>query len=229
MPHTTAPVLAAGAPLSEAASALVLVHGRGATAQSILGLGREVAPPSMAILAPQADALGGVPQWYPRSFLAPLAANEPWLSGALGAVLRTAESARAAGIDYERIALGGFSQGACLTLEAAARHARRWGAVLGLSGGLLGTGELAGAAPTLDGMGGPYPDKAFDYDGSLAGTPVFLGCSDVDPHIPLARVERTAEVLAGLGARVEARIYPGMPHTVNHDELDAARELLAGV
>ena len=219
-PHTASPV-SAGTPLAQADAAVVLVHGRGDSAQGILQLAPEIGRPGLALLAPQAS--GGA--WYPSSFLAPIEANEPGLGSGIAAVLRAVAQAEAAGLSRDQIALGGFSQGACLALETAARHAGRWRAVFGLSGGLIGTGP--GEGPALRGMGGIYPAKAFDYDGSLDGTPVFLGCSDVDPHIPLARVERTAEVLRDLGAEVDARVYPGFGHTVNADEVAAVRALLA--
>lgn len=222
-PHADAPVRTAGAPLAEAAGAVVLLHGRGATAEGILGLAAELGRTDLAFLAPQ--AAGGA--WYPQSFLAPIRANEPWLSSAVRAALRAVGQAEAAGLDRRRVVLGGFSQGACLACEAAARHAGRWGGLFALSGGLIGTGPGPADAPALRGMGGAYPDKAFDYDGSLDGTPAFLGCSDVDPHIPLARVERTAEVLRSLGAEVDARVYPGFGHAVNADEVEAVRALLA--
>jgi predicted esterase len=160
----------------------------------------------IAYIAPQASAN----TWYPYSFLAPLQANEPWLSSALALINRLFEGLRAEGFDAERVGLAGFSQGACLATEHAARNARRYGCVIGLSGGLIGP-----------------PGTSRDHAGSLDGTPVFLGCSDVDPHIPLERVEETAAVLSELGADVDQRIYPGMGHTVNDDELAAARALLA--
>ncbi|MGH2542939.1 MAG: alpha/beta hydrolase, partial [Ardenticatenaceae bacterium] len=147
--------------------------------------------------------------WYPNSFLAPIPSNEPWLSSALtllGAVVRQVE---AAGIPAERVLLLGFSQGACLTLEFLARHARRYGGVIGLSGGLIG------------------PDGTpRDYAGSLDGTPIFLGCSDRDFHIPAARVHHTAGVLQRMGAHVTKRLYPNMGHTINEDELEAARRMM---
>ena len=137
------------------------------------------------------------------------------------------EQAEAAGIDRQRVVLGGFSQGACLACEVTARHAGRWGGLFALSGGLIGTGPGPADAPPLRGMGGLYAEKAFDYAGSLAGVPAFLGCSDVDPHIPLARVERTARVLRQRGADVDLRVYPGFGHAVNADETEAVRALLA--
>lgn len=205
-PHANQPVLTAGRPLAEAGAAMILVHGRGATAESILTLAQELPHPEFAFLAPQAATNA----WYPQRFIAPIAANEPFLSSALakvGAVLRQVE---AAGIPPERIILGGFSQGACLTLEFAARNPRRYGGLVALSGGLIG----------------PLGHK-FSYDGSLDGTPVFIGCSDTDFHIPVERVHESADVLAQLGGQVDKRIYPGMGHTVNMDEIEAVGQLMA--
>lgn len=203
-PHAQAPVLLAGSPLEQAKAAAVLVHGRGATADDILGIVPMVDPGGVAFLAPQ--AAGNT--WYPYRFLEPIERNEPWLSSALGLVSDLLAHLAAAGIPPERTVLLGFSQGACLALEYAARNAGRYGAVVGLSGGLIG------------------PDgTSRDYPGSFDGTPVFLGCSDVDPHVPKVRVDETAEVLRGLGGKVEERIYPGMGHTINQDELDAVAAL----
>lgn len=204
-PHEGQPVLRAGASLAEARGAMVLVHGRGASAESILALGAELDHPDFAYLAPQAAGH----TWYPYSFLEPLERNEPFLSSALAALDSVLGLLEDAGIPAERTILLGFSQGACLALEYVARHARRYGGAVGLSGGLIG------------------PDGTpRDYAGSLDGTPVFLGCSDVDPHIPAARVDHTEAVLSGLGARVDKRIYPGMGHTINRDELDAVRAIM---
>lgn len=186
----------------------MLVHGRGATAESLLPLAEQVGGPGLAVLAPQAAGQS----WYPQRFLAPLAANEPWLSSAPAAVGDVVAQVGVAGVPPERTLLLGFSQGACLALEWAARHARRYGGLVGLSGGLIG------------------PDGTpRDYAGSLAGTPVFLGCSDVDRHIPLARVHATAAVLRRLGGAVDERIYPGLGHTINRDELAAVRALVQAV
>lgn len=211
-PHHESPLVAAGAPLRDAGVAVVLVHGRGATADSMLPLAEAVGRPDAAYLAPQAAGR----TWYPHSFLAPLAANEPHLSSALAAVGRAVERAVAGGVPHERVVLLGFSQGACLASEYVARHAARYGGLVALSGGLIGSGEENGA-------------KTFAYAGSLEGTPVFAGCSDVDPHIPEERVRETARVLGALGGAVDARIYPGMGHTVIDDELDAVRALVARV
>jgi predicted esterase len=207
-PHAGQPVLAAGAPLGEAAAAVVLVHGRGAEAANMLALAEALERPDLAYLAPQAAGHA----WYPQGFMAPIAANEPGLSSGLAVLAGLVERLAAAGIPPERTALLGFSQGACLALEFSARHARRYGAVVGFSGGLIGP-----------------PGTPRDYPGSLAGTPVFLGCSDRDPHIPKPRVDETAEVLAALGGAVTKRIYPHMAHTVNADEIDFARGLLDGL
>jgi predicted esterase len=205
--HGGQPVLLAGAPLDEAKGAIVAIHGRGADASDIIGLAAEVAPAGVAILAPQAASN----TWYPYRFTEPFARNEPWLSSALQQIGDLITQLEAHGIPAERIALLGFSQGACLAAEAAARNARRFAAVIAFSGGLIGP-----------------PGTAFAYPGSLAGTPVFFGCSDVDPHIPKARVEESAAAMTRLGADVDARLYPGMGHTVNRDELDAARAILNG-
>lgn len=206
--HQGQPLLQRGALLGEARAAMVLVHGRGASAADIMTLADELPYPDFAYLAPQ--AAGGT--WYPNRFMAPIASNEPWLSSALQVLADTLASLEAAGLPPERTILLGFSQGACLATEFVARNARRYGGVVGLSGGLIG--------PT----GTPR-----DYPGSLDGTPVLLGCSDVDPHIPVGRVHETAEVLRRLGAAVDERIYPGMGHTVNEDELAAVRAMMAAI
>lgn len=204
--HAGQVVLQAGAPLTAARAAMILVHGRGASAESILALADELAFPDMAYLAPQAAGY----TWYPYSFLAPLTANEPGLSSALGVLAALVAQVETGGISAEAIFLAGFSQGACLTLEFVARHARRYGGVLGFSGGLIGPDETPRA-----------------YSGSLAGTPVFLGCSDSDPHIPLARVRHTTVTLSRLKAQVTERIYPNFGHAINRDELDHARRLIS--
>ena len=207
-PHAGAPVLSAGAPLDRATGALVLVHGRGGTAESMLALVGELAQPGVAFLAPQATDN----TWYPLSFLAPIERNEPHLSSAMDTLAAIMERLDSAGIPAERTILLGFSQGACLVLEFAARHARRYAGVVGLSGGLIG------------------PDGTpRDYDGSLAETPVFLGCSDIDPHIPKERVIESGQVLERLGGRVTVRLYPGMGHTVNQDELEQVRAMMAAL
>jgi phospholipase/carboxylesterase len=211
-PHGDQPVIAAGPPLASARAAVVMLHGRGATAESILDLAEPLATPGVAYLAPQAAAPGGYPAWYPYRFMDPVPQPEPWLTSALGVIGRLLGRVERAGVPIERAVLLGFSQGGCLALEYAARHARRYGGVVGLSAGLIGP-----------------PGTRWDYPAALAGTPVFLGCSDVDPHIPRARIDESAEVLRRLGGEVAERIYPGMGHTVNQDEVDWVRELLAGL
>ena len=198
-------VLAAGAAAERARVGAILLHGRGGTAQGILGLAEELDRPDVAWLAPQAAGNA----WYPWSFMAPLEQNEPWLGEALSTVGGLVARLEEAGVPAERVVLVGFSQGGCLALEFTARRARRWGGAAGLSAGLIGP-----------------PGTPRDYPGSLDGTPVFLGCSDRDPHIPLERVEETGEVLSGLGAEVTKRIYPGMGHTVIDDELVHVRAIL---
>lgn len=197
-PHRGAPVQRAGAKLEDAHSAVVMLHGRGATAESILSLAAEFRVPGIAYLAPQATGFA----WYPLSFLAPVERNEPWLSSALAAVGRTVASCEEAGIPAERIYLLGFSQGACLASEWVARNARRYGGLFALSGGLIGDDTTSR-----------------DYPGRLDGMPVFLGCSNVDAHIPAQRVEETARVLGAMGAAVDMRLYEGMGHGVNQDEI----------
>ena len=205
-PHADQPVLTAGVPLERARAAMILTHGRGASAESILSLAAELAFPDMAYLAPQAAGY----TWYPYSFLFPLTANEPGLTSGLRVLAGLVERVEAAGISAESLFLAGFSQGACLALEFVARHARRYAGVLAFSGGLIGPDDTPRA-----------------YAGSLAGTPIFLGCSDRDPHIPLARVQHSVAVLTRLGAQVTERIYPNFGHAVNQDELDHARRLIA--
>lgn len=204
--HESQPVYSEGSPLEQARAAMILVHGRGATAPSILTLAQEVDRPGFAYLAPQAANN----TWYPQSFLAPVEHNEPHLSSALRNLDHVVHRVLDAGVAAERLILLGFSQGACLALEYAARHPRRYGALVGLSGGLIGP-----------------PGTPREYDGSLEGTPVFLGCSDIDPHIPVERVEESASVLQGMGADVTKRLYQGMGHTVNQDELNYVRQLMA--
>ena len=207
-PHQGQPVLAAGTQLEEASAAMILVHGRGASARDILTIAAAADVPGFAYLAP--EAAGGA--WYPNRFMEPIESNQPWLSSALETVGRALGRLEAAGIPLERSVLLGFSQGGCLTLEFAARNARRYGALIGLSGGLIGP-----------------DDTPRDYPGSLAGTPVFLGCSDVDPHIPAGRVRESARVLEKLGGGVRVELYRGLDHEVNQDEIEIVRTLMAAV
>lgn len=203
--HAGLPVSRGGAPVDEARAALIMLHGRGALARDILFLANELDVSRVALLAPQAANS----TWYPNRFIAPVATNEPWLTSALQVVDGLLQSLAEAGIGSEQVFVLGFSQGGCLALEYVARHPRRYAGVIGLSSGLIENG-----------------DQPRSYAGSLAGTPVLLGCSDVDFHIPLARVDRTAQVLGQLGAAVDKRIYPGMDHTINRDEINAIRAMI---
>lgn len=215
--HGEQPIALSGSPLESADAVVILLHGRGDSAEGIMGLAEVLDQPTFAFLAPQARGF----QWYPNSFLAPLAANEPYLTSALSVVDALVRQAAEAGFGPERVVVAGFSQGACLASEYVARNAQRYGGLIAFSGGLIGSGQRPGFAPP--------DDKTFEYDGDLAGMPVFIGCSDVDPHIPLGRVEKTGAVLQSLGSEVTKRIYPRMGHTINEDEVAGARALLAGL
>lgn len=211
MIHGFGSVRAAGESPDRAHAAMIMLHGRGATAESILELAPLLASPGFTYIAPQAPGNS----WYPHSFLAPIAANEPGISTALAGIEMLLEDLATAGIPAERTLLLGFSQGACLALEFAARHSRhnaRLGGVIGLSGGVIGP-----------------DDTPRDLTGSLGGTPVLLGCGDADFHIPRERVEASAELFQKLGAVVDLRLYPDMGHTVNEDELDAVRAMMRAV
>ena len=204
-PHQGQPIRRAGAPLESARAVMLMLHGRGARAEDILALAQFFPYPGFAYMAPQAAGH----TWYPNRFLVPLEENEPWLSSALAIVDHSLAQIIHAGIPAERIILLGFSQGACLALEFTARHAQRYGGIAGLSGALIGP-----------------DDTPRDYPGSMAGTPVFLGCSDVDFHVPKERVDQTAEVFRKLGGVVTERLYPNMDHSVNHDEIDFVRGMM---
>jgi predicted esterase len=187
---------------------MVMVHGRGATAESILTLVPALNAKRFAFLAPQASGN----TWYPNSFLAPIPSNEPGISSGLAAIEDVIAQIEEAGIPRERIMLLGFSQGACLSLEFAARHAMRYGGIACLSGGLIG------------------PDGTpREYTGSFDGTPAFLGCSDVDFHIPAVRVSESAAVIKRMGANVTMKLYPGMGHLVNEDEIAAVNAMMQEV
>ena len=205
MPHKNQPLFYAGTPVQEATTAMILIHGRGASAQGMLDLERVLQKDDMAYIAPQA-ANGS---WYPFRFIAEIAQNEPYLSSALSLIDNTVDMLIKAGFKTNQIVLGGFSQGACLASEYVARHPARYGGLFVFSGGLIGP---PGGLPA--------------YSGDLNQTPVFIGCSDVDAHIPLERVEETAQVLASLGAQVDKQIYPGMGHTINTEEIKAVQKIL---
>jgi len=197
-------IVQGGDPLASARAAMILLHGRGASAEDIMTIAAEIQRPGWAYLAPQAAGSA----WYPNPFTAPLERNEPYLSAALDMLSNLVQRVEAT-VPAQRVVLLGFSQGACLTLEWAARHARRYGAVAGLSGGLIG------------------PDGTpRDYPGSFDGTPAFLGCSDVDPYIGKERVIEASEVFQRMGARATLRLYPGMAHTVSAEEIAEVRALV---
>jgi phospholipase/carboxylesterase len=194
-----------GAALDDAQAATILLHGRGASAKGMLRLADELEVSGVAYLAPQA----AMRSWYPQSFMAPREQNEPELTSALQVVADTIDRVQATGLGPERVVLLGFSQGACLATTYAAQNPQRYGGVVGLSGGLIG------------------PDDApFEFEGTLDGTPVVLGCSDQDPYIPQERVHETANVLQAMDAEVTTRIYEGLGHTTNEDELQHVRSLL---
>lgn len=205
-PHAGQPVLQTGAPVAEARLVAILLHGRGASAEDILGLAHEFRAQDIAYLAPQAAGY----TWYPNSFLAPLADNQPWLDSALRRIASLVAEVGKQGKPATSVVLLGFSQGACLTLEFAARNATRYGGLVAFSGGLIGP-----------------PGAPRTYAGGFDGTPAFLGCSDSDPHVPLARVRESSEVLRRMGAGVDERIYPRMPHTIVADEIRAVDQLLS--
>ncbi|HET6252600.1 MAG TPA: dienelactone hydrolase family protein [Puia sp.] len=204
--HTKS-IITAGTDLAAAERALILVHGRGATAEDILTLADYLPVRDYALLAPQ--AMGH--SWYPYSFLEPPVRNQPWLGSALELLAGVVEDVLAAGIGRERIFLAGFSQGACLTLEFAARNAARYGGVAAWTGGLIG-------------------DRIYteNYKGDFAGTPVFIGTGDRDPHVPVERVRATAALLREMGAEVTEKVYPGRPHTIVADELEQAGKIVFG-
>jgi phospholipase/carboxylesterase len=201
-PHRDQPVITGGRDLAEASGAVILLHGRGASAEDILDLSLEFDRPDLAYFAPQADGH----TWYPYSFLAPARQNEPWLTSALGKVGQIVEAITTAGIERNKIVIAGFSQGACLATEFVARNPTKYGGLIAFSGGLIGP-----------------PGTQFHYAGSLDGTRAFFGGVDPDPHVPWQRVEESASVLSALGGEVVVKRYPGMPHAVNREELEHAK------
>lgn len=205
-PHQGQPVVTGGTALEVATAALVLLHGRGATAESIVRLADPFHHAGVAYVAPQAADNS----WYPQSFLAPVEANEPGRSSGLRAIADAISRVNEAGIPTDRIGLLGFSQGACLASEYVARHPRRYGGLAALSGGLIGEAI----------------DEA-DYAGDLERTPIFFGCGDRDTHIPEERVHHSAAVFEQLNGDVDSRIYEGMGHTINQDESERVTAMVA--
>lgn len=194
-----------GKELEDAKKALLLIHGRGGSAEDILSLANYLNVADYAHLAPEATENS----WYPQSFLAPPARNEPWLSSALQRLEEAVEEITAAGVEHQHIYFAGFSQGACLTLEFLARNARQWGGAAAFTGGLIGDTICAE-----------------NYKGDFGGTPVFIGTSDPDPHVPVERVHQTARQLESMGAAVTVQVYPMMGHTINGDEITQANTLI---
>jgi len=205
-PHAGQRVMHAGAPLDTARAVMIMVHGRNAAPENILELTDVLDRPQFAYVGPA--AAGGT--WYPYSFMAPREQNEPGISSGLAVIESLVTTLVARGFAAERIMLLGFSQGACLTSEFAIRHPRRYGGVMALSGGLIGP-----PGTTWD-----------DVTTSLDGTPVFLGCSDVDPHIPAERVRESEAVFRRLGAAVTRKLYPGMGHVVSGDEIENVQRVM---
>jgi phospholipase/carboxylesterase len=204
-PHRDQPVRTLGAPLTQAAAAVVLLHGRGASAEDILGLAGEMYDERIAYIAPEAADH----RWYPYSFMAPIAENEPWLSSALAKVAAVVKLAVDSGLSLERIFVCGFSQGACLATEFIARHPAHYGGLVALTGGLIGP-----------------PDADLHHTGNLAGMPALFSSGDPDPHVPWSRVVASAKQFTAMGAEVKTQRYPGRPHTVLPEEIESARELI---
>jgi phospholipase/carboxylesterase len=198
-------VLLKGKKLGEAEKVLVMLHGRGASAEDILSLAEYLKVSEFTLLAPQATGNS----WYPNSFLAPPYTNEPWLSSAISLIEDITDDIIDAGISYNNIFFAGFSQGACLTLEFVSRNARRYGGVAAFTGGLIG-------------------DKIYEqnYSGDFESTPVFIGTSDPDPHVPVQRVLDSVKVLKGMNAQVTEKIYRNMGHTINEDEIETVNSLI---
>ena len=201
-------VVSAGVRPSDARAVVILTHGRNASPENILDLAPRLDRADVAYLAPAAPGR----TWYPQSFMAPTAANEPYLSNSLRVLPELLQQVVAGGVPTERIVLMGFSQGACLTAESTVRHPARYGGIVLFTGGLIGP-----------------PGTTWNSEGSFAGTPVFMGCGDADPHVPASRVDESEHVFSRMGAHVTKRIYPGMPHIVNDDEIAFAQQILDGV
>ncbi|HRN56883.1 MAG TPA: dienelactone hydrolase family protein [Agriterribacter sp.] len=198
-------IITAGTAVEEAQKALIMIHGRGGSAEDILSLAAHLQVKDFALLAPQATGN----TWYPYSFMAPPVQNEPWLSSALSLLQAVVHDVNEQGIAAENICFLGFSQGACLTLEFVTQNARRYGGVAAFTGGLIGDKI--------------YPEH---YSGDFAGTPVFIGSSNPDPHVPVERVYATSNILSGMHAEVTEKIYNNMGHTINRDELDWVNKLI---
>jgi predicted esterase len=206
--HDAQPVYTAGKPLNEAKAAMILVHGRGASAADIMTLANELYHEDIAYFAPEAANS----TWYPNSFLNPIRSNEPGISSGIAKIASIVAQIQDEGIPTHKIIIGGFSQGACLSSEFVARNPAKYGAVFAFSGGVIGP-----------------PGTPRDYPGDLENTPIFLGCSDVDFHIPKERVQESADVFRKMGANVTEKLYPNLGHTINMDEIQIAKTILQGV
>lgn len=202
------PILEAGTPLAQARGALILLHGRGGSAEDILDLGRALAGDCLALLAPQAPGH----TWYPLSFLASREQNEPYLSSALDQVEAALTLATSAGLTPAQVAFCGFSQGACLGTEFVARHPQRYAGLVAFTGGLIG----------------PL-DERIMLTGDLSGTPILLSSGDPDPHVPWKRVQESGDLLSGIGASVSLKRYPGRPHTILPEEIENGKKILSGL
>ncbi|WP_460913183.1 alpha/beta hydrolase [Spirosoma areae] len=198
-------ILTAGQPLANAARTLILLHGRGGTASDILSIANHLTVSDFALLAPQAPDNS----WYPASFLAPAAQNEPWLSSSLSMLADLVKSLGSQGIPPERLYFVGFSQGACLTLEFVARQATRYGGVVAFTGGLIGDKI--------------YPEK---YIGTFSETPIFIGTGDPDVHVPVKRVHESTVLLKSMGANITEKVYVNMGHTISQGEINEANSLI---
>ena len=205
MTHENQPVYFAGKKLEEATSAMILIHGRGAPAEDILSLSTHLTHPGLAYLAPQAEDY----TWYPNRFIFPVEKNEPYLSSALDVIDKLVKHIEGYNIPSEKIFIGGFSQGACLASEYVIRNPKKYGGLFIFSGGYIGA-----------------LNQEREPNGDLQNTPVFIGCSDIDPHIPLQRVSETTKLLQAMNAQVTERIYPNMGHTINDEEIELAREII---
>ncbi len=207
-PHAGEPVLVSGTPLTEARAAVILLHGRGASAADIMSLAPEFDADGVAFLAPQAAGH----TWYPLSFLAPLEANQPGVDSAHAVIERLIEAAGESGLTPDRCALIGFSQGACLAIDHAARFPRRYACIAAYTGGLIGP-----------------PGHAFRFTGSLADTPALVSANDPDPHVPWARVAESAHLLESMGAKVRIERYPGRPHSVTREQVEITSKMLRAI
>lgn len=198
-------VITSGTDLSNATKVLIMVHGRGGSADDILSLAHFLHVKDFALLAPEASGNS----WYPYAFIEKPEQNEPWLTASLSLLAEVVEDVHKEGIEDENIFLLGFSQGACLVLEFAARNATKYGGIVAFSGGLIGDRI--------------YPEN---YHGDFQDTPVFIGSSDPDPHIPVKRVGATAKIFEQMNAEIVVQLYPQMGHTISREELQKANKLI---